>query len=111
MLVFCCGKYSIESPESSKGDQISGPEEFKCFEIYRVVDGVIDSNHYDTGRYGNAYRDEAGGSYFMVFADLMHDFFGKKFANDNRLCGILNLDNDWTIACDNKNLLAKRYFG
>ena len=35
-----------------------------------------------------AYRDEAGGSYFMVFADLMHDFFGKIFANDNRLCSI-----------------------
>lgn len=79
---------SIESPESSKGDQISGPEESKCFEINRVVDGVIDSNHFDTGRYGNAYRDEAGGSYFMVFADLMHDFFGKIFANDNRLCSI-----------------------
>lgn len=28
------------------------------------------------------------GSYFMVFADLMHDFFGKIFANDNRLCSI-----------------------
>ena len=68
--------------------QKSGPEESKCFEINRVVDGVIDSNHYDTGRYGNAYRDEAGGSYFMFFADLMHDFFGKIFANDNRLCSI-----------------------
>lgn len=39
--------------------------------------GVVDSDHYDTGRYGNAYRDETGGSYFMVFADLMHDFFEK----------------------------------
>ena len=88
MLFFCRGKYSIESPESSKGDQISGREESKCFETNRVVDGVIDSDHYDTGRYGNAYRDEAGRSYFMVFADLMHDFFGKIFINDNRLCSI-----------------------
>lgn len=85
---FVVGNIASNPQNHQKAIKYLDQKKANVLKLTALVDDVIDSNHFDTGRYGNAYRDEAGGSYFMVFADLMHDFFGKIFANDNRLCSI-----------------------